>query len=191
MPNPIYVGPVIERLTTTDSERLRQVAQFLCESASIYPEIEDWWSRRVLPEICAQVQSPRICYVTSIDGNMNGLCILKLGKKSTKLCTLRVSEESRAIGLGTMLLRRVFADAEQYSNGAVHFTMSEHVDEHSGSFFKNAGFSMVGFDKRIGRNAGDELVYSITSHSNDQRCALTNRVRRHVLSPVSSSPVEP
>jgi hypothetical protein len=162
---------VPEHLSSPNSERIsfsevsgkqrfdpQQVERFLAYSADVYPEIQEWWRRRVVPDLH---EGSRVCYTASRSGDIVGVCIGKFGKPSNKLCTLRVCPSVQSQNVGSQLLNRFFLDIMKTKSGrGVHFTISEAVDAECGSFFRELGFARQAWFQRPGRSAGDEWVYA-------------------------------
>jgi ribosomal protein S18 acetylase RimI-like enzyme len=148
----------VDPLSADDTETCRQVEMFLGASVALYPEIDQWWRRRVLPGLRRR---ERVVYTAIDEGRLLGVCIGKIDLRSTKLCTLRVDDEVQHLGLGSRLLRRLLCDVAGVGGRQVHFTISESIDQSCGSYFRGLGFSRRALLRRPKREAGDELVYSL------------------------------
>ncbi|MBK9755890.1 MAG: GNAT family N-acetyltransferase [Nannocystis sp.] len=153
---------LVSELCAGDTALCSRVESFLGASAALYPEIEEWWRRRVLPDLRRR---DRVCYIAREDGRLVGLCIGKVAPRSTKLCTLRVDDSVQSSGVGSRLLGRLFHDVAKVGGRQIHFTISEAVDTRCGAYFRRLGFSQRGYIGRPGRDAGDELIYAMSSAS--------------------------
>ena len=137
-----------------------QIRRFLLESVSLYPAIDGWWCRRVMPGIAT---GERTCHVAATDDSIVGLCIGRISKESSKLCTLRVREEHRASRIGQTLLHRALKDMLKAHCKAVHYTISEKILCECGSFYEQYGFRMVSWQPGRYTKGMDELVFSVSS----------------------------
>ena len=156
----VFSGAVlVTELCADDTALCGRVESFLGASAALYPEIEEWWRRRVLPDLHRR---ERVCYTAREEGRLVGLCIGKIDSRSTKLCTLRVDESVQSSGVGSLLLGRLFRDVARFGGRQVHFTISEAVDSKCGAYFRRLGFFRRAYFGRPGRDAGDELIYSMS-----------------------------
>lgn len=135
----------------------RDLCAFLLESADLYPGIEEWCERKVLPDLKRGV---RVGFVLEDDhGSVGGLVIAKRGKRS-KLCSIRVRQPFCNRGWGRELLR---AAAEQLCRGGteeIYVTLSEALAEEHRRFFEILGFMQLAClrDKYV-RGVG-EFVYT-------------------------------
>ncbi|HEV7799263.1 MAG TPA: hypothetical protein VGO73_13975, partial [Pyrinomonadaceae bacterium] len=95
----------LSKVKKPDEEIYSKVRDFLLESESIYPSIGKWWKTRVVPGLRT---GERLCEAVIKHDEIAALSIVKYSGKSSKLCTLRVRENYRALGFGQRLLRRTF-----------------------------------------------------------------------------------
>jgi len=152
-------GVLVGRLRVGDTEAYDRVRSFLGASVELYPEIDEWWQRRVLP---ALLRRERICYAAVEEGRLVGLCIGKVAARSAKLCTLRVDSSVQGLGVGSQLLTHFVRDVKRIGTSQMHFTISEAVDSDCGAYFRGLGFVRRARHPKRGRAAGDELVYALS-----------------------------
>ncbi len=132
------------------------VREFLLESSSLYPGIEFWWDSRVLPTI---EQGRRIVLVVDAGNSLEGLFIGKPGK-SAKLCTLRLRESVRNLGIGRALVTEGISRLLDRSTKRFHVTVSEAAEKGCIPFFETIGFRRVAIEQNRYKSGVDEFVYS-------------------------------
>lgn len=133
--NTAHVGSIGYRLA--GQELLPRIREFLLESVSIYPGIDDWWDGQVLDGIRS---GERICRVALDGERLAAVSIAKRSHKSAKLCTLRVRQPYQSLGVGQNLLRETFSDLLQTGCRSIHYTISEEIRSQCGGFFESYGF---------------------------------------------------
>jgi len=148
---------------------LSQIKEFLVESVDLYPGIDSWWQGKVLPGIR---NGERICLAARIQGHLAAVSIGKRAKGSAKLCTLRVRDAFRGLGIGERLLQRTINELLSTKCQRVHYTISEDVLSQCGRFFKPYGFSLVSWKNDLYARGIEELVYAASS------CRLTQTTTR-------------
>lgn len=150
---------LINEDTSPYYELYTKIKEFLFESSTIYPSISDWWETRVLPGLKS---SERFCQTVTIDGEIAALSIVKRSKASSKLCTLKVHEKYRGLGIGQYLLHSTFLKLISINCNSIHFTISEDVMNQCGSFFTPYGFALSTWKKGYYVKGMDELIFSST-----------------------------
>jgi len=136
------------------------VRDFLLESSSIYPGIELWWDKRVLPSL---EKGKRIVLVVDAGGSLEGLFIGKPGN-SAKLCTLRLRESVRNQGIGRALVTEGICRLLDHDNSKFHVTISEAAEEGCTAFFESIGFRRIAVELNRYKRGVDEFVYSCPRH---------------------------
>ncbi|MBL8877033.1 MAG: hypothetical protein JNM86_14660 [Phycisphaerae bacterium] len=136
------------------------VEEFLGESAALYPDIDHWWRSKVVPGLDGP---SRVCRMVAVDGEIAAVAIAKYGRRSSKLCTLRVRPQFRSAGFGQSLLRSVLVSLLEAGTDKVHFTISEEIASQCGSFFEPYGFHFDDWSPGRYVRGMDELVYSAGS----------------------------
>src|SRR5262245_10723686 len=109
-----------------------KIKGFLLESASIYGGIGEWWDKKIAPGLRT---GERVCNAAIVDDEIAGLCIGKRATGSAKLCTLRIRERYRHLGLGKQLLSSTLQELLSSGCQRVHYTISEEVLNQCSSFF--------------------------------------------------------
>lgn len=138
-----------------NAELLSQIKEFLFESSTIYPSIGSWWDKRVVPGL---KNKERVCHTIIINGEIAALSIIKLARSSSKLCTFRVQNKYRGIGIGQFLLDKTLSKLSRSKQ--IHYTISEEVQNQYGDFFSSCGFSLLAWKKNYYVKGMDELVFS-------------------------------
>jgi len=154
-----------------DEEIYLKIRDFLLESESIYPSIGEWWKTRVVPGLKS---GERICEAVIKNDEIAALSIVKYSDKSSKLCTLRVREDYRALGFGQQLLRRTFKNLLAHKCKDIHYTISEEILSHCGEFFAPYGFCLATWTKDRYVKGKDELIFSVKSQSLFNRLKVGN-----------------
>jgi predicted transcriptional regulator/ribosomal protein S18 acetylase RimI-like enzyme len=131
------------------------------ETSHLYPGIDLWWRRKVLPDVEA---GRRVVVVLRGDQSLGGVLIGKPGRRA-KLCTLRVRKELRARGFGMLLLAEGVNHLVGNNTEEVYVTVSEAADLGCTSFFETMGFRMVASERNRYLRGVDELVYSCPAQS--------------------------
>ena len=139
----------------------RDVRDFLLESSDLYPGIDKWWDRRVVPGLG---NGQRVCRVRMVDGKMAAVAIGKRSHRSSKLCTLRVRDEYQGQGIGQQLLHSTLRDLLSTGARRMHLTISEPILDQCGRFFDPYGFSFVTCRKGWYIRGMYELAFSANAH---------------------------
>ena len=147
-----------------------RIADFLTESIHLYPNIAEWWQRKILPGL---ESGERVCRVATVGDRVNALAIGKRSEKSAKLCTLRVRQDARRLGIGQRLLHETLADLLREGCQRVYYTISEQVLGECGRFFTPYDFTLASWEKGRYVNGMDELVF----HAEARRLVRTLRKR--------------
>ena len=137
--------------------RYVQIREVLAESSSLYPGIEIWWDKQVVPGLQT---GERICRIATIDDEIAAIGIGKRGKKSAKLCTLRVRDQFLGSGLGQKMLFDTLSDLFERDCKSIHFTISEEICSHSLSFFTKYGFGLTSWKRGKYVKGLDELSFA-------------------------------
>lgn len=156
---------------TEQDERIlvSQIKEFLLESVELYPSIDSWWQGKVIPGIRT---GERICFAARIHGHVAAVSIGKRARGSAKLCTLRVRNAFRGLGIGERLLQRTIEELLRTDCQRVHYTISEDVFSQCGRFFQPYGFSLVSWKNERYARGIEELVFAANS------CNLTQTTPR-------------
>ena len=137
-------------------EDYSKIREFLIESSFLYPGIETWWDKQVLPNI---EQGKRVVLVVDTGDSIEGLFIGKTGN-SAKLCTLRLRESIRNQGVGRVLVTEGLSRLLNHGTNGFHVTVSEASEEGSTAFFESIGFRRIAVERNRYRSGVDELIYS-------------------------------
>ncbi len=133
------------------------IREFLLESSHLYPEIETWWQNRVQRSL---KEGGRVVLV--VDSGKPGVEGLFIGKPgdSAKLCTLRLRETARNLGIGRVLVTEGLKRLLSKSPSKFHVTVSEAAEEGCAAFFESIGFQRIAVEPNRYASGIDELVYS-------------------------------
>lgn len=134
-----------------------KIKDFLLESEDIYPGIDRWWERQVLPGLRS---GRRVCHVALDNEDVVAIGIGKHDRNSAKLCTLRVKESHRGQGLGERLLHRTVSDLLERQSRSVYYTISEKVLAECQTFFEPYQFELTHWQRNLYVRGLDELCFS-------------------------------
>jgi predicted transcriptional regulator/ribosomal protein S18 acetylase RimI-like enzyme len=141
---------------TAGPEDFGPIKEFLLETSHLYPGIGLWWSRTVLPDLRS---GRRVAVVLEDKSRLGGIFIGKPGRRA-KLCTLRLREEWRDLGLGPLLMSEGIAKLVDDRTRQVYVTVSEAAEPGCTRFFERMGFSLIGAERNRYVRGVDEFVYS-------------------------------
>ena len=134
------------------------IRDFLLESSYLYPGIENWWDKVVMPDLDLDI-AKRVVLVVDTGNSFEGLFIGKTGH-SAKLCTLRLRESVRNKGVGRALATEGLSQLINGETNSFHVTISEAAEEGSLEFFESVGFQRIAVERNRYRRGVDEFVYS-------------------------------
>ena len=131
------------------------IRKLLLESSHLYPGIEVWWEKTVVPELHTR---RRVLILLDGADKINGVFIAKAGIHA-KVCTLRLREEARNQGLGTALMAEGLRSLLQSRTKDVLVTISDAARASCQPFFEAFGFRCMAHKKGRYVRGVDELIY--------------------------------
>jgi len=144
-------------------DSLRHLEQIVEECEDLYPGIDIWFKKKILPGL---EEKNRVAFLVYNDSRPIGAAVVRKGD-DTKICSLRVLPEEQKKGLGHLLIALV---ANEIRNTAshVHFTAPSKLWFELEQFFKNYGFVNNGlagaqyrlFDEELSCSADYKNVWS-------------------------------
>ncbi len=147
------------RLTAADvqarSSLLSAAREEVSRSESLYPGIEAWFSRRVIPGIC---NGTRVVDIALQNNVAVGIGVLRRDQRP-KLCHLRIDPTHFSRGVGSRILGALLATLPVEVR--VGFTASESVWVQVSPFFNHLGVQELRRRNVRGRAAGDEIVFEL------------------------------
>jgi GNAT superfamily N-acetyltransferase len=138
------------------TELLKAIGFFLAASDRLYPGIDRWWQVKAVPGLAT---GERRCLVALWDGNVVGAAIAKVSRNSAKLCSVRVDDALRGLGVGEYLVVNALATLAEAGCARVHYTISEEPYTHYGAFFSRYGFSLLAWQHGRYVRGCDELFF--------------------------------
>lgn len=133
-------------------DRVKQFKELIEECEDLYPGIDVWLRKKVLPEL--QTRTWRSAIVLYENKMPAGVAVMRHGK-SAKFCNMRIRPEYQGSGLGPILTNIAMLECRAYSAKDVHFTIPAHLWEGSmGSFLKEYKFDFRGMAKVQYRQRG-------------------------------------
>jgi predicted transcriptional regulator/GNAT superfamily N-acetyltransferase len=133
---------------------LSSFGELVLESEDLYPGIDRWFDRKVLPGI---KDGSRIAYIVFHHGKAIAESIVKFGS-DTKICSMRVDPIYQGKGLGPFLFAQLARELDS-SVRHVHFTAPESLVVERKGLFDDLGFSLLGRSRENYRSGQDELVF--------------------------------
>ena len=144
-------------------DSLRHLEQIVEECEDLYPGIDIWFKKKILPGL---EEKNRVAFLVYNDSRPIGAAVVRKGNDA-KLCSLRVLPEEQKKGLGHLLIALV---ANEIRNTAshVHFTAPSQLWFELEQFFKSYGFVNNGlagaqyrlFDEELSCSADYKNVWS-------------------------------
>ncbi len=144
----------IDAINITD--HLRDFKDLILENQPMYPNIDKWFDRKVVP---GMKSSERIGYIGYFDEKPVASAVVKRGMFA-KFCHLRIKEDLQNIHLGEAFFALMGLETKDIAK-EIHFTLPESVWESKKGFFKGFGFTHVSKIKHRYRPYGDELKCSL------------------------------
>lgn len=155
-------------VTSPKRDLYPQIRDFLAQSDDIYPGIDRWWDRCVVPGIRS---GQRVCHVAIDNNEVVAIGIGKHDRGSAKLCTLRVRDSHQGQGLGERLLHQTVSDLLNRECKSVFYTISEKVFAECSGFFEPYKFELRHWQKNLYVRGWDELEFA--APSNKLRIAIS------------------
>lgn len=144
------------------SNDYHSIFEFLVESTHLYPAIDSWWKKKVLPSV---LEGGRVIYVLKKKDTIKGLFIGKKGS-NTKICTLRLKDDVKETGLGKALLLEGLRHTIDQATKDITVTVSEAAESNVARFFESFGFHNIANLRNRYSHGVDEHIYTcpVPSH---------------------------
>jgi len=136
-------------------DSLRHLEQMVEECEDLYPGIDIWFKKKVIPDLEEKNRSALLVYH---DSRPIGAAVVRKGEDA-KLCSLRVLPEEQKKGLGHLLVALVANEIRSIAT-QVHFTAPSKLWSELEQFFKSYGFVNNGLAGVQYRLFDQELVCS-------------------------------
>lgn len=133
----------------------------------MYPEIERWYSSKVLPGIR---QGERVAFIGYLNEKPAVSAVVKKGSNA-KFCHLRLHEGIKESNLGEVFFSLMALEIHDLAKG-IHFTLPESLWKQKGAFFQSFGFESAElaeaqyrlFDRELACAASFPTVWSSVLH---------------------------
>jgi predicted transcriptional regulator/N-acetylglutamate synthase-like GNAT family acetyltransferase len=135
-------------------ETLNEFKVLIGESEDLYPGIEGWFDKKVMPGIKTGI---RYAYLVMHEGKAVAEAIVKRGEK-TKICSLRIRPAYQNKSIGPFLFAEIASQIEKMTTH-IHFTAPESLVVEREGMFERLGFINIGKASKIYRADEDELVF--------------------------------
>lgn len=127
-----------------------------------YPNFKEWYYNTVIPELNnSKGEREIIIALSEIEGieitEITGIAILKRTKYEKKICTFRIHEDYRELGIGSNLFRECF---KYLGTEKPMITISEDREEMFKNHIEKFGFKRVSIIKNLYRLGIDEIIYN-------------------------------
>jgi len=110
----------------------------LIENEEMYPDIQKWFDRKVIPGLRSQ---ERTAFVGYLNEKPIVTAVVKKGKQA-KFCHLRISDDFQNINLGELFFSLMALEARGFAE-EIHFTLPESLWTSKSDFFKSFGFKEI------------------------------------------------
>jgi predicted transcriptional regulator len=117
------------------SDHLADFQNLIFANQRMYPEIERWYSRKVLPGIR---QDERVAFVGYLDQKPAVSAVVKKGA-AAKFCHLHIHESLQDANLGEVFFSLMALEIRDLAR-IIHFTLPESLWKEKGAFFQSFGF---------------------------------------------------
>jgi predicted transcriptional regulator len=118
------------------SDHFKMLRELVLANQEMYPEIEDWFSGKVIPGL---INSQRLGYVAYEDERPIASAVLKIGDRS-KFCHLRIHQDFQDIDLGQVFFTLMTLQIRNRAK-EIHFSLPESLWEDKRLFFESFGFT--------------------------------------------------
>lgn len=143
---------------------IRGIKDLVGESDDLYPGIEMWLGKKVLPGI---KEGTRYAYLVIHEGKPVAEAIVKRGA-DTKLCSMRIKPAYQNKAIGPILFAQI-ANLLESSTSDLHFTAPESLVLEREGMFQKLGFQNRGQTSRIYRPGEDEFFFKAKANNFKRR----------------------
>ena len=149
------------------SDHLANFQDLILTNQRMYPEIERWYSNKVLPGIR---QDERVAFIGYLNEKPAVSAVVKKGNDA-KFCHLRIHEGLQTSNLGEVFFSLMALEIRDLAKG-IHFTLPESLWKEKGAFFQSFGFISAElaeaqyrlFDRELACSASFATVWSSVLH---------------------------
>lgn len=117
------------------SDHLANFKDLILANQQMYPEIERWYSSKVLPGIR---QEERVAFIGYLNEKPAVSAVVKKGSDA-KFCHLRIHEALQDSNLGEVFFSMMALEIRDLAKD-IHFTLPESLWKEKGQFFQSFGF---------------------------------------------------
>ena len=139
------------------SDHLANFENLILANQRMYPEIERWYSNKVLPGIR---QEERVAFIGYLNEKPAVSAVVKKGSDA-KFCHLRINEELQDSSLGEVFFSMMALEIRDLAKD-IHFTLPESLWKEKGPFFQSFGFRSAELAEAQYRLFDRELACSAT-----------------------------
>jgi GNAT superfamily N-acetyltransferase len=118
------------RIVSSNTINHGAILNFLQEIKGIYPNIENWYIKKVVPELHTD---QRNIFCSFVDDKLVGLIIAKKEGIEKKICTLRIHPEYRNRGIAKVLMNIAL---KWLGTDTPHMTISEGLVKQYGGIIR-------------------------------------------------------
>lgn len=135
-------------------ETLNGFRDIVGDSEDIYPGIDKWFNRKVIPGI---ERGQRFAYLIMSEGKAIAETIIKRDY-DTKLCSMKIIPEYQNNHLGPVLFAQIANSIDSFAD-TIHFTAPESLVIKRIGLFNELGFSKIGKSKKKYRKGEEEFIF--------------------------------
>ncbi len=118
------------------SDHLSNFEDLILANQRMYPEIERWYSKKVLPGIR---QDERVAFIGYLNERPAVSAVVKKGNDA-KFCHLKIREDLQDSNLGEVFFSLMALEIKDLAK-CIHFTLPETLWKQKGLFFQSFGFN--------------------------------------------------
>ncbi len=138
-----------------ETDRLRVLQSLIHRHEDMYPGIDKWVKRKVLPGLKSK---ERVAFVGYEEETPILSAVVRRGSES-KFCHLRIAESFQDQHLGELLFSLMAREVRNFAD-EIHFTLPESLWEEKSAFFDSFGFSSASAAQVQYRSGERELICS-------------------------------
>ncbi len=139
---------------SSDDDVKRDFEKLVFEIEDLYPGIDLWYKRQVVPGLS---DGSRLGYIAYIAERPVAGVVIRLSNRA-KICSLRVLPEAQGIGIGSALFGLAAQEISKLYN-EFHFTAPESLVEEKAEYFSRIGFHYAGEVNRYYRPGEGEYAF--------------------------------
>ena len=153
----LKIFKITERDVIQETDRFKSFTQLVSEHEQMYPNIERWLKKKVIPGIKT---GERIAYLGLTNDKPIVSAVVKRGERS-KFCHLHINDKFQNQNIGDLFFAMMALDIRD-SAKETHFTLPENLWVRKKLFFQSFGFTKAIKSRKQYRVFEEELMCSVS-----------------------------